>query len=214
MTTKVRTGMLEDNVATTAQLAALRSVFVGAIVDFPVLPGDPWWIPCFGQQLEISVFPALYLRLGTQYGGDGVTFFGLPDYRGRVRAGVDNMGGPSANRLTNQGGGLDGDVLGATGGSETHTLTEAQLASHGHAASSGSAGLHAHNAQGNISGSISGAGNFRAPRISGGTDAGATNLIDDAGLHNHPITVSPTGGGQAHNNVQPTIVQYACILAY
>jgi microcystin-dependent protein len=37
------------------------------------------------------------------------------------------MGGTSANRLTNQSGGLNGDTLGAMGGSETHTLTEAQL---------------------------------------------------------------------------------------
>lgn len=45
----------------------------------------------------------------------------LPDYRGRVAAGKDNMGGTSANRLTSAGGGVDGDVMGAAGGSETHT---------------------------------------------------------------------------------------------
>ena len=55
--------------------------------------------------------------------------------RGRVVAGQDDMGGASANRLTDQSGGLNGDTLGDTGGSETHTLTTAQLASHTHSVS-------------------------------------------------------------------------------
>jgi microcystin-dependent protein len=76
----------------------------------------------------------LFTAIGTVYGvGDGATTFNLPDLRGRVVAGQDDMGGSSANRLTNQTGGLDGDTLGATGGAETHVLTVAQLASHTHA---------------------------------------------------------------------------------
>ena len=50
-----------------------------------------------------------------------MTTFNLPDLRGRVIAGKDDMGTTSADRLTNDRG-LDGDTPGATGGAETHTL--------------------------------------------------------------------------------------------
>src|SRR5690606_30912733 len=87
----------------------------------------------YGQAVSRTTYSALFAKLGTTYGvGDGSTTFNLPDLRGRVAAGRDDMGGTSANRLTNQSGGLDGDTLGASGGSETHTLTEAELASHTH----------------------------------------------------------------------------------
>lgn len=52
--------------------------------------------------------------------GDGTTTFNVPDLRGRAIAGNDQMGGVSANRLTNATGSLDGDVLGAAGGVESH----------------------------------------------------------------------------------------------
>lgn len=61
--------------------------------------------------------------------GDGSTTFTIPDARGRVSAGTDDMLGTSANRLTGLSGGVDGDVLGGTGGSESHTLTAAQIPS-------------------------------------------------------------------------------------
>ncbi len=64
--------------------------------------------------------------------GDGSTTFNLPDMRGRVAAGCDNMGGTAANRLTTAGSGISGVNLGDAGGTETHTLTTAQLASHQH----------------------------------------------------------------------------------
>jgi microcystin-dependent protein len=58
--------------------------------------------------------------------GDGTTTFNVPDLRGRATAGRDDMGDTSANRLTGQTNGVDGDVLGAAGGAETHALTAAQ----------------------------------------------------------------------------------------
>lgn len=56
----------------------------------------------------------------------------LPDARGRVIAGKDNMGGSTASRLTNAGAGIVGTTLGVAGGSQTHTLTTAQLPVHSH----------------------------------------------------------------------------------
>ena len=56
----------------------------------------------------------------------------LPDARGRTVAGKDNMGGTTASRLTGAGSGITGTTLGTAGGTETHTLTIAQLAAHTH----------------------------------------------------------------------------------
>ena len=96
------------------------------------------------------------------------------------------MGGSSANRLTDQTGGLNGDTLGDTGGSETHTLTEAQLAAHTH-----------------------GAGSYVATEQRGGSGTGSPNSATGQQSTTN-LTVSgtsgSTGSGNAHNNVQPTII--------
>lgn len=103
----------------------------------------------------------------------------LLDLRGRVIAGLDNMGGASANRLTTAGSGIDGDITGTTGGLETHTLTEAQLASHNHDTTA----------------------------VPGVTAASAATGVDVA-IPNAAIAIPSdnTGAGNPHNNVQPTIV--------
>jgi microcystin-dependent protein len=56
----------------------------------------------------------------------------LPDARGRVAVGKDNMGGSAASRITTGGAGFDGTVLGIAGGSQTHTLTTAEIPAHVH----------------------------------------------------------------------------------
>ncbi|MGE0701282.1 MAG: phage tail protein [Hyphomicrobiaceae bacterium] len=101
----------------------------------------------------------------------------LPDARGRVIAGQDDMGGTSANRLTGQSGGVNGDDLGATGGAETHTLTTTEMPSHTHSIS----------AQGGSLGSTQG-------------------LSDTPNNSPTQRNTGSSGGGQAHNNVQPTLV--------
>lgn len=75
---------------------------------------------CDGQLLPISQNTALFSILGTTYGGDGRTTFGLPDARGRTLVHPGN--GP----------GLDPVSLGAKFGSNSHTLTVAQMPSHTH----------------------------------------------------------------------------------
>src|SRR5690606_25444111 len=67
-------------------------------------------------------YARLFAAIGTTFGtGDGVTTFNLPDGRGRVVAGKDNMGGSAAGRLTNAVSGGTGTTLGAAGGSESYT---------------------------------------------------------------------------------------------
>ena len=160
------------------------------------------WLLCYGQAISRTTYADLFTAIGTTYGsGDGSTTFNLPDLRGRVVAGQDDMGSTSANRLTNQSGGLNGDTLGATGGSETHTLTTAQLASHSHklvadvqtSGTSPSLGASDQIARRFQHGYVAGGEIFSY--IFDGTSTAAT--LGDSG---------DTGSGSAHNNVQPTII--------
>lgn len=107
----------------------------------------------------------------------------LPDARGRVIAGKDNMGGTTASRLTSGGSGITGTTLGTAGGAETVTLTQAQLASHTHTVN------------------ITGYGGGGLPAL----DSGVTGGIGRAAYDWTPTT-SAAGSGSAHNNTQPTLV--------
>ncbi len=74
------------------------------------------WAFCDGQILPINQNQSLYSLLGTTYGGDGRTSFGLPDLRGRIPFHVGN-----------------GKTLGQKAGQETHTLTQQEMPVHRHA---------------------------------------------------------------------------------
>jgi microcystin-dependent protein len=82
----------------------------------------------------------------TLYGsGDGASTFNIPDLRGRVTTGKDDMGGSAANRITNSGSGIVGTTLGAVGGAEKETLITANLPAYtptGTVATSGVAGTN------------------------------------------------------------------------
>ncbi len=115
----------------------------------------------------------------------------LPDGRGRVLAGKDDMGGSTASRITNAGAGIVGTTLGVAGGSQTHTLTTAQLATHSHSESTGtstsSTSPLAHNATAIVAPSGPDEfGNY--------TGAAARRSTESA------------GSGNAHNNTQPTLI--------
>ena len=140
---------------------------IGAIQDFAGSSAPAGWYLCYGQNVSRTTYASLFAVIGTTYGaGDGLTTFGLPDCRGRATFGQDNMGGTPANRITVAGGNFDGTVLGGTGGQQNQTLTTAQLASHSHGLTGGTA-----------------------------TDSGHTHAITDPG-HVHTISpVSTVDGG-------------------
>lgn len=98
----------------------------GSVLPYAGVNAPSGWLFCFGQAVSRTTYAVLFSALSTTYGvGDGSTTFNLPDMRGRVPAGQDDMGGSSANRLTGISGSVDGDVLGGTGGAEGVTLTPA-----------------------------------------------------------------------------------------
>lgn len=94
--------------------------FVGEIRMFAGNFAPRGWAFCDGQLLAVNQNDALFSLLGTIYGGDGRTTFGLPDLRGRVPI------------HAGQGPGLSSRGLGSKGGSEKVTLTANQLPSHTH----------------------------------------------------------------------------------
>jgi microcystin-dependent protein len=100
--------------------AAQSEPFIGQIMcaGFNFTPRG--WARLDGQLLPISSNQALFSLLGTTYGGDGRTTFGLPDMRGRFLA--HNGAGP----------GLTPRTIGESGGAETHTLTPNQMPAHDH----------------------------------------------------------------------------------
>ena len=169
---------------------------VGSVIDYSGESPPSGFLFCFGQEISRSDYSELFDTIGTQYGpGNGSTTFNLPDYRGRVGAGKDNMGGSAAGRLATQ---LTGSVLGAVGGAEGHVLTIAQLAAHAHNITITDPG-HTHGipvyGDGNSGNFIEDAG--------GGTLKTVTSNSATTGI---TATSANQGSSEAHNNVQPTIV--------
>lgn len=103
--------------------------YIGEIRMFGGNFAPAGWALCDGSILQVSANEALFSLLGTKYGGNGRTTFGLPDLRGRVPIHVG------------QGPGLTNRTIGAKGGGEDVTLTVNNLPSHIHAwQASGTAG--------------------------------------------------------------------------
>lgn len=101
---------------------------VGIVAPFAGPTAPDGWLLCYGQAVSRTTYAALYNVLGGQHGsGDGSTTFNLPDLRGRVAAGQDDMGGVSANRLTGVTDSVDGDTFAASGGAETQVMETANL---------------------------------------------------------------------------------------
>lgn len=177
------------------------NVPIGSCIDFfgATAPNSSF-VLAYGQAISRSTYSVLFSLFGTIYGpGDGSATFNVPDLRGRVIAGKDDMGGNVASRLTASYFGGVATNLGAAGGSESHVLTTAQLASHNHGVADPG---HAHTVAMNLSGQsassglVGQSGGYQYVQTSNtSTSMGATG-----------ITINNSGSGNAHNNTQPTII--------
>lgn len=166
--------------------------FLGQIVMFGGNFAPRGWALCDGQLLAISGNSALFSILGTTYGGDGRTTFGLPDLRGRVALHEGN--GPG---LTNR-------PLGSKSGAETNTLNVNQLPAHGHAATVNCAA-----GTGNTNAA---AGNVWSTDL-GNQSATYSNAAPNGTMRADAVQTQNTGGGQAVNNMQPyQVINYIIAL--
>lgn len=173
---------------------------------------------CDGSALSRMAYAALFAVIGTTFGaGDGANTFNVPDLRGRVIAGVDNMGGTAAGRLTSGGSGVNGASRGATGGGETHTLTTAQMPAHTHANTLNDPGhahsvydpghAHSYSQPYRAGWEASAGGTGIAGSIqANSTGAAGTGIAIYAAGTGMSINNASQGSGGAHPNVQPTMV--------
>lgn len=136
------------------------------------------WIFCDGRHLSRTTYAGLFAAIGTQYGaGDGTTTFAIPDCRGRALAGADRFLLFHHHENQAVGGRITGNPMpGAVMGSEGVTLTPAQIPSHTHSGTTGTAGAHGH------TGTTSGVG-----------DHAHTGATDAAGFHQHSGTTNVSG---------------------
>lgn len=149
------------------------------------------WADAAGQLLAISQYSALFSLYGTTYGGDGRTTFGLPDLRGRAPVSVG------------QGPGLSNRVLGQKIGSETNTLTTNNMPAHNHGVA---VTIEGNSAPGT---SPSPAGGVPALSTNASIYGPSPNTAMNSGMAS--VTQNTVGGGQAVNNMQPTLVLRYCV---
>lgn len=200
-----------DGSVTTAKLDSSvlgQFVKVGSVVAWPGTSCPTGYLSPFGQAVSRTTYATLFDEYGTTYGsGDGSTTFNLPDMRGRVVAGLDNMGGTSANRLTDSTTqGLNGDTLGDTGGEEAHTQTSSELVSHTHGVGTYQSAGHLHGA-GTLGGSATTVGSAHShavndqystlDTVSSGTGAtsvwrgiAGTGSTTSSGAHTHELNIT------------------------
>jgi microcystin-dependent protein len=153
--------------------------FVGEIRMFGGNFAPVGWAFCAGQLMPISENEALFNLIGTTFGGDGQETFSMPDLRGRAPI--------------HQGSGF---VIGQMAGSETVTLTGAQLTTHNHGAlTTATAGTT------NVP-------NDQAIFADTGTAGAITTYLPPGGAQQplKPSMLTMTGGSQPHENMQPFLV--------
>ena len=142
----------------------------------------PWAGPCAtARSCRISQYTALFAILGTTYGGNGQTTFGLPDLRGR--APVHMGSGP----------GLTPRRLGENGGAEKITLTTAQMPAHNHMVNANASETGSNNPSGAVPGLAMDGTNENPVNVYSGTGAATMS----------PQMIAPAGQGQPHDNLQP-----------
>jgi len=160
------------------------TAYYGEIRMFAGTFAPAGWMLCEGQLLPISENDVLFNLLGTTYGGDGQSTFALPDLRGRIPI--------------HKGGGF---VLAETGGAETVTLTAQQMPIHSHPLLATPETATGTVPQGKVLAASTGA--TVSPY---GTDNPSGPLS--------PQAISPTGGSQPHENVQPFLCVQFIISLY
>ena len=189
------------------------------------------WALCYGQLVPKATNPqldALASAAGYPHGSDASNIR-LPDMRGRIPVGKDNMGGAAASRV---GTGSQGQTLGGFHGKEDHKILAAEMPAHAHPGSgvldagnfggwTDSQGAHAHtvylsydyvsrvDASAGANNRVTGV----TPSWIRGQDEQGPTSTDGSHSHNvgvnnhgHGLTIAPQGSDTFHNNLQPGLI--------
>ena len=168
--------------------------FVAEIRIFPFNFAPKGWAFCDGQLLPISQFTALFSLLGTTYGGDGKSTFGLPDLQGRTPIFDGQLAGGNLY------------VLGEMGGSEVVTVLTTEMAAHNHTVNASTAAGSTSDPSGNMLAE----GQWNDGQGgSGGVQyyTATTSTTTTMGF----FQVGLTGGSIPHNNMMPYLTLNFCI---
>jgi len=212
------TTMTVTNLTVTGSFTVASARIVGEIVDYAGSSAPSLWLLAYGQAISRTTYASLFTTISTTFGSrDGSTTFNVPDYRGRVGVGKDNMGGSTAGRITAAGCGITGTTLGAVGGAETVTISTAQLPSHSHTNTLNDPG-HTHTVTANGSRHGSGGADSGSSFYNSNGDSFAPvdrtpSMTSSNVTTGMTITNASTGSGNAVNNVQPTIIVNKIIYA-
>lgn len=172
---------------------------VGGVVPFAGTSAPDGWILCYGQVLNSTSSPEyadLYTVIGNTYGGSDNTDFQVPDLRGVVVAGKDDMGGVTGSYDLTSTYGPTGSTLGSTGGEQSSTLVAANN------------GPHDHYLFYNTTGGTNYISNPEHTVDKGGAGGAGNNeysMRGRSGTANIGKS-SSSGSGTAFSNMQPTII--------
>lgn len=161
--------------------------FVGEVRMFAGNFSPRGWAFCDGQLLAVSQNDALFSLLGTIYGGDGRTTFGLPDLRGRIPIHAGHGPGLSERRL------------GSKGGAENVTLTVNQLPSHHHVINAENTAATGNSPQDALIGD--------SPSIDLFTESTPTENLSSQ-------SITSVGGSRSHTNLMPFLCVHFIIALF
>ncbi len=176
--------------------------FIGEVRVFPFGFQPMYWAICNGALVQIQQQTALFSIIGNRFGGDGVTTFALPNFQAQSALGVGAAPG------------LTPRTMGQQVGEPTVTLSTNQLPAHTHT-------THAR-----LSDDTSQLSQTPSPQAwlsrvaavtNGGISAVAESFVPAGSVPNPPDTtlsptsISPSGGGGAHENRQPVLAMNFCI---
>lgn len=177
----------------------MSSVPPGVINPYGGASAPVGWLLCDGSEVSQTTYAALYAVLGNAYGAVAGNF-NVPDLRGRVPFGIDNMGGSDAARLANSANSIATfrNSRGGVGGTDAVTLNTTMIPSHTHTATVTDPG-HTHEY---LKGS---GGGYQGGGVAGDLSA-TTSTSTSSGATGISVSNSSTGGGGAHDNIPPGLI--------
>jgi microcystin-dependent protein len=174
--------------------------FMGQIQAFGFPFNIVGWVPCDGRLLSIAENTALFTLVGTTYGGDGQSTFGVPDLRGRVPIGMGN------------GQGLSPRTIGQFAGTESVTLLQSQMPTHSHVLTATGGNFMVSSQNGTAPAPSTTANTIGAAHdpANNNTNNAYNNILPDitlnTGAGSASATISVSGGSQPVENLEPFLV--------